>query len=238
MVPDPIDPSAAFAELGRINLAENDLHGVLSRVAELAKQTVPGADEVSVTLVRKGSAETAAYTGDLALTLDQWQYRRGTGPCLQAATDQSTVSVPDIAGDKRWPEWTKHAAPVGARSSLSVGLPIEDRVDGALNLYGVKNRAFDDDAIALAETFAGYAAVALANANLYGVTANLARHLQTAMASRAVIEQAKGIIMGRRRCTADEAFAILTRISQDSNRKLRDVAATLVARAESAPADE
>jgi len=232
MSPDSIDPSAAFAEMGRINLAENDLHGVLSRVAVLAKRTVPGADEVSVTLVRKGSAETAAYTGELALTLDEWQYRRGIGPCLQAAADQSTVSVPDFADDNRWPEWVEHAMSTGARSSLSVGLPIEDRVDGALNLYGIKNQAFDDEAIALAETFAGYAAVALANANLYGVTANLARHLQTAMASRAVIEQAKGIIMGRRRCTADQAFAILTRISQDSNRKVRDVAAALVVRAE------
>jgi AmiR/NasT family two-component response regulator len=109
---------------------------------------------------------------------------------------------------------------------------VEEKIDGALNLYGVQDRAFDDRAVLLAETFAGYAAVALANANLYGVTAKLARQLQTAMASRAVIEQAKGIIMGNRRCTADEAFAVLIRISQDSNRKLRDVAATLVAKAQ------
>ncbi|MEV1154850.1 ANTAR domain-containing protein [Micromonospora chokoriensis] len=55
--------------------------------------------------------------------------------------------------------------------------------------------------------------------------------MQTAMRSRAVIEQAKGIIMGERRCTADEAFAILAKASQDPNRKLRGVAATLVERA-------
>jgi AmiR/NasT family two-component response regulator len=81
----------------------------------------------------------------------------------------------------------------------------------------------------LAQTFAGYAAVALANAYLYYSTADLARHLQTAMTSRAVIEQAKGIIMAERRCTADEAFAFLTAVSQETNRKVRDVAATLVA---------
>jgi GAF domain-containing protein len=231
MSPDRLDPTAAFAELGRINLAENDLEGVLSRVAELARRTVPGADEVSVTMVRGSIAETAAYTGHLALTLDEWQYQRGSGPCLEAAAGHATVSVPHLADDPRWPDWAQHAVVTGARSSLSVGLPIEDQVDGALNLYGVKDAAFDDDAVQLAETFAGYAAVALANANLYGVTARLARQLQTAMASRAVIEQAKGIVMGSRRCTADEAFEILTKISQDSNRKLRDVATALVAQA-------
>jgi GAF domain-containing protein len=204
---------------------------VLSRVAQLAQRTVPGADEVSVTMVRGSLAETAAYTGHLALTLDEWQYQRGTGPCLEAAAGHATVSVPDLADEPRWPDWARHAVAAGARSSLSVGLPIEEQVDGALNLYGVRDAAFDDDAVVLAETFAGYAAVALANASLYGVTAKLARQLQTAMASRAVIEQAKGIIMGSRRCSPDEAFAILTRISQDSNRKLRDVAAALVAKA-------
>ena len=231
MSPDRLEPTAAFAELGRISLAENDLHGVLSRVADLALRTVPGAEEVSMTLVRGGAAETAAYTGPLALVLDEWQYQRGAGPCLAAAAERATVSAPDLAGDQRWPEWAERAVAAGVRSSLSVGLPIEEQVDGALNIYGFRRAAFDRDAVVLAETFAGYAAVALANANLYGATAKLARQLEAAMASRAVIEQAKGIIMGSRRCTADEAFAILTAISQDSNRKLRDVAAALVAEA-------
>lgn len=232
MSPDRLDLAAAFAELGRTNLAENDLHSVLTRVAELARRTVPGAEEVSVTLVRGRTTQTAAYTGDLARGLDEWQYRYGSGPCLEAAARQATVSVPELAADPRWPDWSARAVAAGARSSLSVGLPIEEQVDGALNIYGVRDKAFDDEAVLLAESFAGYAAVALANANLYGVTAQLVRQLQAAMASRAVIEQAKGIIMGRRRCTAEEAFAILTHRSQDSNRKLRDVAAALVAQAQ------
>ena len=108
-------------------------------------------------------------------------------------------------------------------------------MSGALNVYATKPDNFDQDAIILAQTFAGYAAVALANAHLYDVTATLAQHMQAAMANRAVIEQAKGIIMGDRRCTADEAFRILSKLSQDSNRKLRDVAAALVARAAQTP---
>jgi AmiR/NasT family two-component response regulator len=64
---------------------------------------------------------------------------------------------------------------------------------------------------------------------------NEAGHLQKAMQNRAVIEQAKGIIMGERRCTPDQAFAVLTKLSQDTNRKLRDVATDLVENAHRRP---
>ncbi len=228
----PMDPIAAFAELGRIKLGEVKLDDVLARVADLAKQTLPGAREVSVTLIRGNDAHTAAYTGQLAVQLDEWQYERGHGPCLDASEAKTTLSITDMTNEPRWPDWAARAVAAGAGSSLSVGLPIEEQVIGALNVYAEKAYAFDNDAIVLAQTFAGYAAVALANAHLYDTTASLAQQMQAAMESRAVIEQAKGIIMGERRCSADEAFRILTRVSQDSNRKLRDVAAALVARAQ------
>jgi GAF domain-containing protein len=232
MPSDPLEPAVAFAELGRIRLGETDLHGVLERVADVACRTIPGAAEVSVTLVRREGAHTTAYTGELALRLDERQYEAGHGPCLVASVSRSLVSIPDTAHEQRWPDWAAGAASAGVGSSLSVGLPLEDEVSGALNVYGTDSAAFDADAIALSRTFAGYAAVALANAHLYDTTATLAQQMQAAMESRAVIEQAKGILMGERRCTADEAFALLTKVSQDSNRKLRDVAAALVARAQ------
>ncbi len=227
--PETLDPTTAFAELGRINLRESSLDDVLLRVAELAKRSMPGASEVSVTLVRGADAHTAAATGPLALTLDEFQYQGGEGPCLDASASVSTLSVPDTADEPRWPGWAIRAGEAGARSSLSVGLPVQERVTGALNIYSVDPAAFDEEAITLAQTFAGYAAVALANAHLYDTTATLAQQMQAAMDSRAVIEQAKGILMARRRCSADEAFALLSKASQDTNRKLRDVAAALVA---------
>jgi AmiR/NasT family two-component response regulator len=112
---------------------------------------------------------------------------------------------------------------------------LQEEVTGALNVYARTPGAFDDEAIVVGQTFAGYAAVALANADLYHTTQTLTQQLQAAMASRAVIEQAKGIIMGEQRCTPDAAFRILSKVSQDSNRKVRDVAAALVARATPAP---
>jgi GAF domain-containing protein len=235
---EPLEPSEAFARLGHLKLGETDLDGVLNQVADLAKRSLPGAEEVSVTLVRGKDAHTAAFTGDLAMTLDEWQYERGYGPCLDAAESGESFSLTDMVTETRWPGFAGQAVQAGCLSSLSIALPVQDRVTGGLNIYAGKPRAFDDDAISVAHTFAGYAAVALANAHLYDSTATLAHHMQAAMDNRAVIEQAKGILMGERRISSDEAFLILRKYSQDSNRKLRDVAATLVARAPRRPEKE
>ncbi len=225
-----MDPADAFARLGRIKLSETDLNGVFHQIADLAKRTIPGAGEVSVTLVPAQGAYTPAFTGDLALNLDETQYKLGHGPCLDAARSTSTQHVADMTSENRWPDWTSRAREAGACSSLSIGLPVQEAVTGALNIYATKPHAFDEDALAVAQTFASYAEVAMANAYLYNAQTTLAQHMEIAMRSRAVIEQAKGIIMGDRRCSADEAFAILTKLSQDTNRKLRDVAVVLVRR--------
>ncbi|KAB1912095.1 GAF and ANTAR domain-containing protein [Micromonospora sp. AMSO31t] len=229
MDPSRVRPADALAELGRIRLAEVELDKVLHRVAELANQSIPGCAYVSVTLTHAGTARTAAATAELARELDEWQYRYDQGPCLDASASAESLLVPDMAGEQRWAGWVARARAAGVGSSLSIGLPIQEAVTGALNLYGVAAHAFDAEAIAVAEDFAAYAAVALANAHLYDSTATLARQMRDAMRSRAVIEQAKGIIMGQRRCSPDEAFAVLAKLSQDSNRKVRDVAEAMVA---------
>jgi GAF domain-containing protein len=227
----PMDPHEAFAELGRIRLADIEIDALLDKIAQLAERSIPGASEVSVTLLYGNKPQTAAFTGELAKALDERQYERGYGPCLDAADTTASLLVPDTGSEDRWPGWAAEAAQAGVHSSLSVGLPVHEHVTGALNIYATTPKAFDDDAITIAQTFAGFAAVGLANAYLYETQATLAGHMQKAMDSRAVIEQAKGIIMGERRCTPDQAFTILTKLSQDSNRKLRDVAAALVAKA-------
>ncbi|WP_331715312.1 ANTAR domain-containing protein [Micromonospora auratinigra] len=119
-------------------------------------------------------------------------------------------------------------------SSRSIGLPIQEATVGALNIYGTTVGPLEEQ-IHLARTLAGYAAIAPADVHLQESTATPAQQTREAMQSRAGIEQAKGIIMGQRRCGADEAFAILARVSQDSNRKLREVAESLVDRAVHGP---
>ncbi len=233
--PQAMRPTDAFAELGRIRFSETDFAAALATVADLARRTLPGADDVSVTLLGAGGAHTAAFTGERALTVDEWQYQQGHGPCLAAAAANITVTVPDMAGDRRWPDWANRAVDAGVHSSISVGRPLHESVSGAFNVYATKPHSFDEDAVILAETFAGYAAVAMANAHRYDSATPLAHHTQAAMDSRAVIEQAKGIIMAERRCTADEAFTILAKVAQDTIRTVRDVAARLVTSAVHTP---
>ncbi len=224
-----MQPTDAFAELGRIHLGENDMTQVLGRISDLAKRTIPGADEVSVNLVQAQRATTAAYTGELALHLDETQYETGRGPCLAAAAGGETILIQDMAGEDRWPDYTPEAVRSGALSSVSVGIPVQQAVSGALNVYATEPKAFDDAAVQLAKAFASYAAVTIANAHLYASSTALAAQMQDAMATRAVIEQAKGILVSQRGCTVEEAFDILVRASRNSNRKLHDIAQSLVA---------
>src|SRR5215203_2748797 len=131
----PLDPTEAFAALGRIKLSDTDLPGVLKQISELAQRTIPAAEEVSVTLVGDAGAYTAAFTGQTALILDEWQYEQGRGPCVDAAQAAAVVSVPDTATDDRWPDWAARARAAGVHSSMSIGLPIQEAVVGALNVY-------------------------------------------------------------------------------------------------------
>jgi GAF domain-containing protein len=226
----PGEPHAAFLELARLDLSELTLTEALSRVAAVAKSSLPGAHEVSVTLMEGDRARTVTFTGDLAVHLDERQYEKGFGPCLDAAISGDTIVVPDTADDSRYPDFGAVAVRAGVRSSLSVGMPVPSRVVGGLNVYAYEPHAFDKAAVELAQQFAGFGAVALVNAALIDSKAALASQLERAMASRAVIEQAKGILMGQLTCDADHAFAELVRWSQRSNRKLHVIAADIVAR--------
>ena len=223
-----MQPQDAFAELAKITLSEQSLDSVMATIASLTKRTVPGASEVSVTMVERGEATTVASTGQLATDLDERQYERGYGPCLAAVEGGEPVLINDMAGEHRWAQWAVQAVERGAGSSLSIPVPVQREVTAALNIYSTDKQAFDHDSVELASTFSAYAGVALANMHLYAAQGQVAEQLQRAMQSRAVIEQAKGILMGQRRCRADEAFDGLIRLSQDSNRKLRDVAQALV----------
>ena len=225
----PLETRAAFAELAQLKLDEGDLPAILARVADLARRALRAADGASVTLVEADRPYPVAFTGQLALDLDETQYADGHGPCLEVAQASGTVDIPDMAAETRYPAFARRALAGGIRSSLSVALPLQEAVIGALNIYATAPGAFDGEAAELAQTFAGYAAVAIANARLYQTTATLAENMRRAMETRAVIEQAKGILIAQQHCTPEYAFELLTRLSQVSHRKLRDCAADLVA---------
>jgi GAF domain-containing protein len=226
-----VEPQQAFLQLGRLDLSQLTLTEVLGEVASLARATVAGADEVSVTLIEGERARSVAFTGTLAVHLDERQYTSGFGPCMHAAISGDTVAIKDTAVDDRYSDFGAVAARAGIHSTLSVGMPVPQRVVGGLNFYARTTDAFDQSSVDMAQAFAAYGAVALVNAALLDSKVTFAAGLERAMASRAIIEQAKGILIAHNGYDADDAFSDLVRRSQRTNRKLATIAADLVAEA-------
>ena len=228
--PQPADPTEALERLGRLSLRELSMDGLLQSVADLAKTVMPGNPEASVLLLVKDQPTTVVSTGELATDLDERQYERGHGPCLHAARTGEVTEIPDTRADDRWPDYTPRAVEHGNLSSLSIPLPIDQdaHVSGALNIYARRPDAFDEASRSVATRFGPYASVAAGNLYAYQSARDMAENLQNALESRAVIDQAKGILMERYKLTADESFQLLARASMTTNRKLRDIADHLV----------
>jgi GAF domain-containing protein len=226
---EPVSTPATLRALAGIMVGDSSPDAVLRRTCDVTKTVIDGAAAVSVTVLDAGRPRTAAASDDLALRADLLQYESDAGPCLDAVRQVKAVLVTDMDGEARWPAYVARTIPLGVRGSLSVPLGVENGVIGALNIYATAARAFDDEAVDLATELAQYAGVVATTADQYNRATKFADQMQRAMESRAVIEQAKGILMAQRHCSADEAFDVLVRLSQETHRKLRDLAETLVA---------
>jgi GAF domain-containing protein len=228
--PQPADAGEALERLGRLSLRELSMDALLQTVADLTKTVMPGNPEASVLLLVKGQPTTVSSTGELATELDETQYEKGHGPCLHAARTGEMTEIPDTRADDRWPDYTPRAVEHGNLSSLSIPLAIDpdEQVTGALNIYARRPDAFDEPSRSVATRFAPYAAVAAGNLYAYQSARDMADDLQAALESRAVIDQAKGILIERYKLTPDAAFQLLARASMTTNRKLRDIADHLV----------
>src|SRR3954451_14085495 len=228
--PQPANAAEALERLGRLSLRELSMEDLLQTVADLTKTVMPGNPEASVLLLVKDSPTTVVSTGPLATDLDETQYERGHGPCLHAARTGELTEIADTRTDRRWPDYLPRAVEHGNLSSLSVPLAIDEKeqITGALNIYARRPDAFDERSRTAATKFAPYASVAAGNLHAYHSAQSMAENLQTALETRAVIDQAKGILMERHKLTADQAFQVLAQASMKTNRKLRVVAADLV----------
>jgi transcriptional regulator with GAF, ATPase, and Fis domain len=225
-----------IAEIVGLMLAEESLDTVLARVMSLATATIEVTDFGGVSLLRERRVTTAAVTDDRTNELDAVQYRLDEGPCLQAIRDSRTYGIPDTFGEQRFPRFASEAATHGVRSTLSLPLLVKHKAVGALNLYSLRSESFNEHHYREGQYLAERVAVSVANAAFVDATTQLVTQLNMALASRAVIEQAKGILMAREKCSADDAFDILRRASQHRNRKLREIAEDLVRGIGPAPA--
>jgi GAF domain-containing protein len=224
-------PASTLTALLDIRLADRPVEEVLDQLVRIARDAIPETSAASITLVRGERAFTAAYAGELAHAADERQYESGYGPCIDAGLTNTLLMVQDMRTETRWPDYSTNVLPKGVMSSCSVPLPVVTDVVGGLNLYGTEPSTWPD--LDVAVELASHVAVAIANAFTHQEATKLAADMQAAMASRAVIEQAKGIIMVARHCSPDEAFEVLSKASSTAGRKVRDIAREIVERATS-----
>jgi GAF domain-containing protein len=207
---------------------EEALSATLQRVVELACSAIADCDLASVTYMAEGKPFTIVTTHDDAETIDQAQYDHDRGPCLEAFRTREAVSVPSIRDSNRWTEFRDRALQCDVESSFSLPLIAGDDGVGALNLYSRSAAAFDDARGNSASLFAKQAGVAVMNARLYEKARGVISNLETALDTRDLIGQAKGIIMANEKLTGDEAFEVLRQASQHRNVKLREIAVEVV----------
>jgi GAF domain-containing protein len=192
----------------------------LDAVSSLALHRVPAAIAVTVTIVTEDGALTVGSSSDWAVALDRVQYDpAGGGPCVDAAITGEVRDMTDAASEARWPAYVAASLARGVLSSTSIPIPVDDDgVVGSLNAFATESHAFtaaDRDGLT---QLAGTAATALTTVD----TGDAPRRM------RAVVDQAKGIVMNAEGCSAPEALDRMTLLGRDSDRTLREVAADVV----------
>jgi len=217
--------------LAGILVTEQSMEETLRQVLELACTALPGGDEGGITLLEADGPSTAIATSDLALRVDNSQYDSASGgPCLEAYRRQQILRIDSTARDPRWPEFAAIAAAHGIGSTLSVPLVVSGDGLGAMNIYCRRENGFTAADQRLAASLGSCASVTLSNARTCFRAARLADQLREALATRGVINQAAGVLIAQRHCSADEAFHLLTAAAQRNRLPVEEVAADLVQR--------
>ncbi|PRY14545.1 GAF and ANTAR domain-containing protein [Kineococcus rhizosphaerae] len=213
--------AAALAGLARELQTEAAPRDVVQQAVASAAALIGGVEHASISLVRRRrQVWSAAVTDETALAFDRLQEEVGEGPCLDAMFADAVVRTDDLRDDPRWPVLAVESADLGVRSMLCFQLFVHENTLGGLNLLSSRPAAFDGESELVGSMVAAHAAVALAAAQKFD-------DLTTALSHRDVIGQAKGILMERFKLDADQAFALLARISQDRNVKLHHLAEQL-----------
>jgi GAF domain-containing protein len=210
-----------FAQLAVDLHDSGGMEETVQAVAEFALQALDCSHAGVALIVRGGRLEIPAATDPVVAEIYALQINGGTGPLAVSLREHAIVLVRDTSTDDRWPEWAGKVRELGVRSVLDVPLTTSAGTLGVLGLYSTEPDAFGPDEEAIAHILARHASVAVASARHEN---NLAQ----AVDARKLVGQAMGILMERYNLDDDSAFAVLKRYSQDTNTKLRDVAAQLI----------
>ena len=212
----------AMIELTSGYTKDTALERALSSVTSAAVELVDGVDFADVMVINnEGGFRSVTPTSPLLIELDNTQIRLNQGPCLRAAVGGAVIRCTDLRDETRWPEYAAVAVAAGIHSMLSFQLVTHGNGVGALNLFGLVPRRKDPSAEAIGALLATLATVAL-------MTTDKHWQFESALASRDLIGQAKGMLMNHYKVDAVRAFDMLKALSQDSNIPLRTIAQQII----------
>jgi GAF domain-containing protein len=230
---DEVDLRVGLSGIADIVAGARTVDQILQKIAELAVLAIPGAHGAGVTVIRTHDGARArpawAVTADFVRDTDMVQYHEfAEGPCITCMRSRRAAVSGSLGSDSRWPRFGGRVARMGVHSVLALPLVVGDELVGAIDSYARGRDAFADHAVKLGMQFAGPAAVSVYNAQLLAGARERTTQLQHALETRAVIDQAIGILRSRSGVSADDAFERLKRMSQEENVKLHLVAEALV----------
>ncbi len=222
------DLTGSLTALSRLSAAGLGLEGLLTSVACFAVRAIPGAEGAGLTLSEPDRSDTIVKSEPFVREIEDIQYGIDEGPCISAAATGQTLRSGALSGDPRWPRFGPGVGRLGVHSVLALPLLTAGDVIGAINVYAHPRDAFDDRAEHIGQVFAEPAAIAVQNAQILGQTQRLVSNLQAALTSRAIIDQAIGIIISRTGDTAEKAFDRISRRSQAEHLKVAAIARQIV----------
>jgi GAF domain-containing protein len=225
---DDDDLEGSLTGLSGLLTGHRPLQETLVHIAEFAVRAIPGAEGAGLTMLEDDRPQTVVASAGFVHAVDDVQYGLGEGPCLLAVETGHTQTSGSLGGEPLWPRFGPRVGRMGVHSVLSLPLLLPDRVVGALNVYAHAKNAFGADALRIGELFARPAAVSVHNAHILAESQRLAQQLGVALTSRAVIDQALGVLMSRTGATAEEAFGRLRAMSQSQHVKVSEVSRVLV----------
>ncbi len=212
---------------GLLNITEASEPRSLNELVTHAARQVPACSGAGAVLWRGREPVVFAASHPSLPELTEVQVSSGRGPVLDALTRAEPVGCSDTLEETRWPEFARAALRLGVRCSLS--LAYRSRGDiVCLSLFGARPKTLEADSIAVAERLVALGGAVMGFAAEYGEARRTAHQLRDAAGSRAVVDQAKGVLMHALGCGADEALQRMRQISQARNMKVTEVATTII----------
>jgi PAS domain S-box-containing protein len=224
----PQQIAEAFAHLAMLPQRTNP-SGFLTAMADICQDVIGPAASVSINIGPPVAPENLASDAKLAQRMDALQMQADEGPCQEAWERAELVLTNNLDTDARWPKLADLAATEHVVSVLAIPVPVGSAEPlGVINAYATEPDAFTDLDAHTGDLLSSAVAAVIHQVDEHQRLTKLADQLEEALTSRAVIDQAKGILMGRYHCDSDQAFQRLVRVSRNQNIKLRDLARILV----------